>query len=124
MALSEDVEIHEVSDLTEFSDEARIRKKILQSKGTVCEIVCYEPGQHTVLHKHPLQDEIFYVVEGNGKITFEDRDDIAVKPCSVVFVPHGIQHGIAANDTDRLVVMFTKGPGVTGKAAKGFMLGD
>lgn len=124
MALSENVEIHKLAGLTEFSDEARIRKKLVQSKGMVCELFCYEPGQHTVIHQHPMQDENFYVVEGNGKIIFEDRDDISVKPGNVVFVPAGIPHGIATNDTDRLVIILTKGPGVTGKATKGFMLGE
>ncbi len=124
MALSENVELHEMADLIEFSEEARIRKKLVQSKGAVCEFVCYLPGQHTVLHQHPMQDEIFYIVEGSGTIIFDDRDNIPVKQSSVVFVPAGVPHGIATNDTDRLVVMFTKGPGVTGKAAKGFMLGE
>ncbi|MBT3989287.1 MAG: cupin domain-containing protein [Rhodospirillaceae bacterium] len=124
MALSEFVEIHELADLTEFSEEERIRKKLLQSKGTVCEFVSYVPGQNTVLHKHPMQDEIFYVVQGTGLITFEEQDDIAVKAGSVVFVPAGTVHGIATNDKDKLVVMFTKGPGVTGKAAKALMSGE
>tara|TARA_B100000315_G_scaffold60529_1_gene54888 strand:- start:11557 stop:11931 length:375 start_codon:yes stop_codon:yes gene_type:complete len=124
MALSEIVEIHEIADLTEFSEDDRIRKKLLQSKGAVCEFVCYLPGQHTVLHKHPAQDEIFYVVQGTGLITFEDQDDLTVKAGSVVFVPAGTTHGISTNETDKLVVMFTKGPGVTGKAAKIFMQGE
>ena len=124
MALTEHVELHEVSDLAEFSEEKRIRKKLFQSKGSVCEIVCYEPGQNTVTHQHPLQDEILHIVEGDGVITFEDRDHIAVKPGSVVFVPAGILHGIDTNDTDRLVVMCTKGPGVTGKATKNFMASE
>jgi len=124
MALSENVEIHDLADLTEFSDENRIRKKIFQSKGLVCELICYEPGQQTVIHQHPMQDEYFYVVEGSGKITFEDREDIAVKRGSVVFVPAGIHHGIGTSDTDRLVIITSSGPGVTGKAAKSFMLGE
>lgn len=124
MALSEDVELHEIADLTHFALENRTRTKLVQSKGVVCEFVCYEPGQGTVLHHHPFQDEIFYVVQGHGLITFEDRDNVDVKPGSVVFVPSGIPHGIEANREDRLVVMFTKGPGVTGKAAKGFMSGE
>ena len=123
MALSNDVELHELSDLIEYSTDERIRKKVLQSKGSICEIVCYEPGQNTVIHQHPMQDEIFYVIEGTGTIIFEDRDDIAVRQSSVVFVPAGTTHGIATGD-ERLTVMFTKGPGVTGKATKSFMLGD
>lgn len=123
MALSENVEVHETEDLIEYSVEKRIRKKMLQSKGVICELVCYEPGQNTVFHKHPMQDEIFYVLDGTGVITFEDRDDIPVKQGSVVFVPAGTTHGIDTGN-ERLSVMFTKGPGVTGKATKGFMLGE
>lgn len=123
MALTDDIELHEMTDLVEYSADKRIRKKIVQSKGAVCELVCYEPGQETVLHQHPAQDEIFYIVEGSGLITFDGRDDIAVKPGSVVFIPAGNLHGIRANGTERLAVMFTKGPGVTGKAAKEFMDG-
>jgi quercetin dioxygenase-like cupin family protein len=124
MALTENVELHEIADLSEFSGERRVRKKLVQSKGTVCELVCYEPGQNTVIHPHPAQDEIFYIIEGKGLITFNDRDNIPVKSGSLVFIPAGTPHGIDTNDSDRLVVMFTKGPGVTGKAAKSFMAGD
>lgn len=124
MALAETVERHEISDMIEFNGDKQIRKKVLQSKGAVCEIVCYLPGQSTVLHQHPMQDEIFYVIDGSGWITFEDQDDIPVKRSSIVFVPAGVVHGVDAPGPDNLVLMFTKGPGVTGKAAKGFMLGE
>lgn len=124
MTLIEQVEHHEILDLTEFSKEEFVRKSVMQSKGVVCDFVCFEPGQSAGFHKHPVQDEIFYVVEGTGVITFEDRDDIPVKPGSVVFTPSGVVHGVETTDSDRLVLMLIKGPGFPDKASRSFMHGD
>lgn len=110
MALTETVENLNVGDRIEFSAERRVRKKLVQSRRIVSEFVCYEAGQDTVLHVHPEQDEIFFVIEGRGAITFGDRD-IPVEPKSLVFVPAGTHHGVRADGDSRLVVMFTKGPG-------------
>ena len=124
MTLIERVEHREIPDLAEFSKEDLVRKPLIQSKGIVCDFVCFEPGQAAGLHKHPVQDEIFYVVEGKGVITFEDRDDIPVKPGSVVFIPSGVVHGVDTTDSDRLILMLTKGPGITAKTARAFMHGE
>lgn len=121
MTLIERVEHREIPDLAEFSKEDLVRKPLIQSNGIVCDFVCFEPGQAAGLHKHPVQDEIFYVVEGKGVITFEDRDDIPVKPGSVVFIPSGVVHGVDTTDSDRLILMLTKGPGVTDKSARAYM---
>lgn len=124
MTLIERVEHREILDLAEFSKEDFVRKALIQSNGIVCDFVCFEPGQAAGLHKHPVQDEIFYVVEGKGVITFEDRDDIPVKPGSVVFIPSGVVHGVDTTDSDRLILMLTKGPGVTDKRARAYMHGE
>ena len=124
MALIEKVEHHEVLNLAEFSKEDFIRKPLVQSKGIVCDFVCFEPGQAADMHKHPVQDEIFYVVEGKGIITFEGRDDIPVKPGSVVFTPSGVVHGVKTTHSDRLILMLIKGPGITAKTARHFMHGN
>ena len=124
MTLIEKVEYYEIQDLAEFSDENFVRKALTQSKGIVCDFVCFEPGQTAGFHKHPVQDEIFYVVEGKGIITFEDRDDIPVKPGSVVFTPSGVVHGVETTQSERLILMLIKGPGITAKSARHFMHGN
>jgi quercetin dioxygenase-like cupin family protein len=124
MTLIEQVDHHDILDQTEFSDEGFVRKPLFQSKGIVCDFVCFEPGQNAGFHKHPVQNEIFYVVEGKGVITFEERDDIPVQTGSAVFIPSGVVHGVSTTDTNRLVLMLTKGPGVTNKIARAFMHGD
>ena len=124
MTLIERVEHHEIPELAEFSKEGLVRKSLIQSNGIVCDFVCFEPGQAAGSHKHPVQDEIFYVVEGKGIITFEDRDDIHVKPGSVVFTPSGAVHGVQTTGTDRLILMLIKGPGVTDRRARAYMHGE
>ena len=121
MTLIEKVEHREILDLVEFSEEKLVRKPLVQSKGITCDFVCFEPGQAAGLHKHPIQDEIFYVIEGKGSITFEDREDIPIKVGSVILIPSGVVHGVETTGSDHLILMLTKGPGITAKTARTFM---
>ena len=104
------MEVLAVKDLVDFSQEKRVRKALVRSGGLSAEIVCYEPGQHTLAHHHPNQDELFYVVEGEGVMQVGE-EQVAVAPGSVVFVSDHTQHGITASAGTRLVVLFVKGPG-------------
>ena len=42
-------------------------------------------------HKHDVEDEFFYVVEGNFLIDLEDRT-VDLKPGMGFVVPHGVMH--------------------------------
>ena len=106
------VEHVRIEDLKEFSLEKRVRKKLMASDKMIAEFVCYEAGQGTPQHPHPRQDEIFYVVEGNGTIIVED-EEIPVSESSLIMVPAGKKHGIQASEDSRLVVMFIKASGST-----------
>ena len=113
MALDDTVTTMNLNDMIEFDKESRlVRKKMIQSETIVSEIACYEPGQITKTHVHPNQDEIFYCLDGSGAITFTARENVAIEPGSIVFVPAGTEHGVDTFDDNRLVIMFTKGPGL------------
>ncbi len=99
-----------IDDLKEFSTEEDIRKKLVASEKIIAEICCYSPGQSTVKHLHPKQDEIFYIVEGTGKIVSDDQE-LPVSKSSVVFVPAGVKHGIQTVEDSQLLLMFIKSPG-------------
>ena len=101
-----------IDDLKEFATDKRIRKKVAGSEKIVAEMVCYTPGQVTPNHMHPKQDEIFYVVEGNGAMIVED-EEIPVGPKSVIFVPARVSHGVKAAEDSNMVLMFFKAPGST-----------
>ena len=100
-----------VEDLVEFSTGKRIRKKLLGSGKIVAELLCYEPGQSTPIHHHPQQDEVFYVLEGSGKITIGEEEAI-INPKSLILVPAQTRHGVTAGDS-RLVILFFKAPAST-----------
>jgi len=108
------MEIAEVSDLIEYSAEKRVRKKLFLSNDIVSELVCYEPGQDTVTHQHPRQDEIFYVVDGEGTIVVGDAE-IPARAGTSVFVPASAKHSIRADRRARFVILFFKGPGIPGR---------
>ncbi|MBT3536570.1 MAG: cupin domain-containing protein [Rhodospirillaceae bacterium] len=113
MALTDAITAMNFDDLIEFDKDARlVRKKLFQSDIVVCELVCYEPGQFTKFHVHPNQDEIFFCMDGEGVITFAEAEDMPIRKGSVVFVPKGTEHGVNTLDGRRLVVVFTKGPGL------------
>ena len=58
-----------------------------------------------------------------GIITFDDGDDIPVKPASV-FYPSGVVHAVVTTRFDRLLLILAKGPGVTAKTTRHFMNGN
>jgi quercetin dioxygenase-like cupin family protein len=100
----------------EFSSIKQTRKKLVASENLVAELVCYEPGQATVAHLHPRQDEMFHVIDGAGTIVV-DEQEVQVAVGSIVFVPAGVRHGIRADAESRLALMFIKGPGSTGTSS-------
>lgn len=106
------MEVLNVNEVKEFSMEKRIRKKLLSSEQLTAEFVCYEPGQSTPQHPHPKQDELFYVIEGQGTFIIDDKE-IPVNKSSLILVPARVKHGISANKDSRLVVMFIKPLGTT-----------
>ncbi|HZT44601.1 MAG TPA: cupin domain-containing protein [Gaiellaceae bacterium] len=43
-------------------------------------------------HKHAVEDEFFYVVEGELEIEVEGRDPFHLRPGQGVTIPRGVQH--------------------------------
>jgi quercetin dioxygenase-like cupin family protein len=99
-----------IGDLIEFDAERRIKKKILYTDRMVSDLLCYEPGQGTVVHHHLTDDEAFYVIDGRGTITVGGESH-EVGPTSLVFAPMGEEHGIQADADSRLVIIYFRAPG-------------
>ena len=102
-----------LNDLKRYSPEARVNQPLVSSRDLVTRINCYEPAQVTPLQNHPYDDEVIDCVEGRGAITFEDRDAVPISPGSVVSLPAGLAHGIAAARDSRMVVIYTTNAGYT-----------
>lgn len=100
-----------LKDLFEYDPKLRVRKPILKVPTLVSEIVCYEPGQSTASHYHPVQDEIWVVLEGYGEISVGE-ESLAVEPTSMILIPAGIRHSVTAREDSRMVLLFIKSPGM------------
>ena len=47
--------------------------------------------QDTKLHYHERTDEIYYIIDGEGKLILDD-DEVEVHKGVVVYVPRGVRH--------------------------------
>jgi len=57
-----------------------------------CHASLTKPGQKTVLHSHPLSEEVVVVVRGKAKVTVGDKR-YTVGPGWVIYAPPGVPHG-------------------------------
>src|SRR5437762_6801122 len=72
---------HQVSDLhalKDFASDKRVRKMLFKTDQLWSEIACYEPGQSTVMHSHPREEEAIYVLEGTATMSIAGRLDRTV----------------------------------------------
>ena len=46
------------------------------------------------MHKHPNQDEVLYIVEGSGEVTFEAKETLTINAGDLVCLPADQYHSI------------------------------
>lgn len=113
MEVEGSVQALNINAFKRYSPQARVNQPLIASNDLVTRLNCYEPGQVTPFHVHPNDDEVIFCVEGRGAITFDDRDDVPIEAGSLVSLPAGLPHGIAAASDSRLVVIYTTNAGYT-----------
>jgi quercetin dioxygenase-like cupin family protein len=99
-------DLHRIKD---FAPEKRVRKKLFKTRQLWSEIACYEPGQATVMHKHPLEEEMILVLEGTANMNI-DGAEVVASAGSVVKFPADVMHDVRNLQPERLVILFTKSP--------------
>jgi len=107
-------EVYNLHQIKDFDGEKRVRKKLFKSKQLWSEIACYEPGQSTVMHHHPFEEEIIYVLEGTANMNV-DGEEIVLTAGSLVKFPPKAMHDVRNLQGERCVIMFTKIPGKLAK---------
>lgn len=106
---SDTTQIYDINELKEFSSEKQVRKKLFKTEQLWSEIACYEPGQATVMHKHPLEEEFIYIVEGTANMNIEG-EEVQFSAGELAKFPANIMHDVRNLQDHRLVIMFTKSP--------------
>src|SRR5882672_10644846 len=112
MAVAQVFDLHAVKD---FAADKRVRKMLFKTEQLWSEIACYEPGQSTVMHSHPREEEAIYVLQGTANMSIAG-EEVAVPAGAIVKFPAAVPHDVRNLGDDRLVIMFLK---VNPKVLKG-----
>jgi len=69
----------------------------------------YATGAYVEEHVHKVQEQVYYVLEGEGLLTL-DGDKHLMRPHDYVYVPPGVRHGFANTGTAGLVFLVVTTP--------------
>src|SRR5438552_11057482 len=100
-------QVFDLHALKAFAPDKRVRKMLFKTEQLWSEIACYEPGQSTVMHTHPREEEAIYVLEGTATLSVAG-EEVSVPAGGVVKFPAAVPHDVRNLGPDRLVIMFLK----------------
>lgn len=93
------VHIQNIGGLVAKEDDRYIVKDNITLKNLVLSSTRLQPHKSTTGHKHPGQEEVYYFVEGTGKMEL-DKEWIPVNPGDVVLIEDGVFHRVHAADEE------------------------
>lgn len=76
-------------------------------------ISCYQPMAYVEAHTHKTQEQVYHVLEGEGLMEIAGKKTV-VRRHDVIFIPPGIEHGIANSGMTDLVFLVITTPMVDG----------
>src|SRR5204862_5396971 len=100
-------QVFDLNALKAFASDKRVRKMLFKTDQLWSEIACYEPGQSTVMHSHPREEEAIYVLEGTANMSI-DGQEVVVPAGSIVNFPNNVAHDGRILGAERCVIMFLK----------------
>jgi mannose-6-phosphate isomerase-like protein (cupin superfamily) len=69
----------------------------------------YAPMAYVQEHVHKVQEQVYYVLEGEGILTLDDTRNL-MRPHDYVYVPPGVRHSFTNTGTDGLVFLVITTP--------------
>ena len=108
-------QVFDLHALKAFAGDKRVRKMLFKTEQLWSEIACYEPGQSTVMHHHPREEEAIFVLQGTANMNI-DGEEVVVPAGAIVKFPHNVPHDVRNLGPERCVIMFLK---VNPKVLKG-----
>jgi quercetin dioxygenase-like cupin family protein len=93
--------------LKDFASDKRVRKMLFKTDQLWSEIACYEPGQSTVMHQHPREEEAIFVLEGTAHMSIGGQE-VVVPAGAIVQFPNAVLHDVRNPGPGRCVIMFVK----------------
>jgi len=100
-------QVFDLHTLKAFAADKRVRRLLFKTDQLWSEIACYEPGQSTVLHAHPREEEAIFVLEGTAHMHV-GGEEVVVRAGSMVRFPNNVLHDVRNLGPERCVIMFIK----------------
>jgi quercetin dioxygenase-like cupin family protein len=100
-------QVFDLHALKAFAPDRRVRTMLFKTDQLWSEIACYEPGQSTVMHAHPREEEAIFVLEGTAHMAIAG-EEVVVPAGSIVKFPHNVPHDVRNLGPGRCVIMFVK----------------
>jgi quercetin dioxygenase-like cupin family protein len=100
-------QVFDLHALKAFAPDKRVRKMLFKTDQLWSEIACYEPGQSTVMHSHPREEEAIFVLQGTATMSIDGRE-VVVPAGSIVKFPKSVSHDVRNLGSERCVIMFLK----------------
>jgi quercetin dioxygenase-like cupin family protein len=69
----------------------------------------YAPNAYVQEHAHKVQEQIYYVIEGEGVLTLDEERHL-MRPHDYVYVPPGVRHSFANTGLSGLVFLVVTTP--------------
>jgi quercetin dioxygenase-like cupin family protein len=70
-----------------------------------------EPGQENDYHRHPANEHLTFVIEGELEFTLGERKPETVRPGQLVVIPTNMPHGIRNKSDQRATYVAVTSPG-------------
>ena len=100
-------QLFDLHALKAFAPDKRVRKMLFKTDQLWSEIACYEPGQSTVMHSHPKEEEAIFVLEGRANMSIAG-EEVVVPAGAIVKFPKAVPHDVRNLGPERCVIMFLK----------------
>jgi quercetin dioxygenase-like cupin family protein len=100
-------QVFDLHALKAFAPDKRVRRMLFKTDQLWSEIACYEPGQSTVMHSHPREEEAIFVLEGTAHLRIGPEETV-VRAGSIVRFPANVPHDVRNLGAERCVIMFIK----------------
>ncbi len=100
-------QVFDLHTLKDFAPDRRVRKMLFKTEQLWSEIACYEPGQSTVMHHHPHEEEAIFVLEGTANMSVGGEEHV-VPAGSIIKFPANVPHDVRNLGPARCVIMFVK----------------
>jgi quercetin dioxygenase-like cupin family protein len=100
-------QLFDLHALKAFAPDKRVRKMLFKTDQLWSEIACYEPGQSTVMHSHPKEEEAIFVLEGTANMSIAG-EEVVVPAGAIVKFPKNVPHDVRNLGPGRCVIMFLK----------------